>query len=316
MKIAFLNRYQDTSRRGAETFVNELLVRLSKNHEVKVLSGKDADSLEKVLQGKFDVVVPVNGRIQSLKMSLGRLIGKYKLLISGHSGIGRDDIWNIAVCKPDVFVALTGHMQKWAKKWAWGSNVIKIPNGIDLNKFSPYGSTINIDLPRPIILSVGALAWYKHHEMVIKAVRETKEGSLLIVGEGPEKERLEKLGKDFLGERFKIASFDYVEMPKVYRSCDLFTLPSWDREAFGIVYLEALASGLGVVAPDDITRREIIGNAGVYADVGNSEKFAYAIVNALKVKWQKKSLGQAAKFSWDIIANEYQEVFQKLVKNR
>lgn len=304
MKIAFLSRYQNTFQRGAENFVSEISKRLSERHKVNILSGRDADEIFQIINSKYDVVIPINGRMQSLKTSLGRFLSGYKLLITGHSGIGKDDIWNILV-KPDVFVALTNHQAEWAKKWAWGSKVVKIPNGIDINKFSPNGPKIKIDLPKPIILSVGALVWYKYHERVIRAVGEMEEGSVFIVGKGPEKEKLERLGQELLGVRFKIASFDYDEMPKVYRSCDLFTLPSWDREAFGIVYLEAMASGLGVVAPDDPPRREIIGDAGLFVNVNDADEYAEAIDKALGGDWSKKARKKAEKFSWDKVAKKY-----------
>ncbi len=312
MKIVFLSRLQNTAQRGAENFVEELAKRLSKNNRVEVFSGRSSDSLQNVLKGKFDIVIPINGRLQSLKVSLARAIGGYKLLISGHSGIGKDDIWNIAVAKPDVFVALTDQMKAWAKTWAWGSKVVKIPNGIDLNKFSPVGEKVDIGLPKPVILSVGALTWYKHHERVINAVGKMKEGSLLIVGQGPKKDDLEKLGKDLLGNRFQIKSFDYKNMPKIYRSCDLFTLPSWDREAFGIVYLEALASGLGVVAPDDPPRREIVGKAGLFTDAYNPVDYAQNIKRALNIDWSKKARVQAEQFSWGKVAGEYEKVMLSL----
>lgn len=308
MRIAFLSRYQNRFHRGAENFVLELSKRLVKKHTVDVLIGKQADNLSSVISGKYDVVIPINGRFQSLKASLGRISGKYKLLITGHSGIGRDDIWNIVVAKPDIFVALTDYMVKWAKRWAWGSQVVKIPNGVDLEKFKAKGEKMNLGLHPPIILSVGALTWYKHHERVIRAIREIGYGSVLIAGAGSEEEKLEELGKELLGERFKITTFDYKDMPKVYRSCDLFTLPSWGREAFGIVYLEAMASGLGVVAPDDPSRREIIGDAGIFVDALNSVEYAQALNKALDNDWSKKARAQAEKFSWEKIARQYEEV--------
>lgn len=311
MRIVFLNRYQDIFERGAEVFVKELSKRLSKNHVVDIFGGSDADSFTKVMDGKYDIVIPVNGRLQSLKVSMGRLMGEYEVLITGHSGVGRDDIWNILV-RPDVFVALTNYQLKWAKKWAWGSRLVKIPNGIDLNKFTPNGEKILIDLPRPIILSVGALVWYKFHDRVIKAVSRMDKGSLLIVGEGLLKSELEKQGKNLLGERFKIAKFSYQDMPKVYRSCDLFTLPSWDREAFGIVYLEAMASGLGVVAPDDEAREEIVGDGGLLVDVTDTEKYTETIEHALNLDWSRKARKQAEKFSWEKITKEYESVLLEI----
>ena len=307
MKIVFLSRYQNTIERGAEIFVKELSSRMSKNHKVDVFTGEKADSLRDVLKGHYNLVIPVNGRLQSLKFSLGRIIGKYKLLISGHSGVGRDDIWNIVI-KPDVFVALSDFAAHWAKKYAWGSKVVKIPNGIDLDKFSPNGEKINIDLPRPIILSVGALVWYKHHEKVIDAVSKMETASVLIVGEGLLKEELKKRGEEKLGKRFMVVSFKNEDMPKVYRTCDLFTLPSWDREAFGIVYLEAMASGLGVVAPDDFSRREIIGDAGLFVNVEDIDTYAYFIRKALDVDWEDRPRKQAEKFSWEKISGQYEKL--------
>lgn len=314
MKIAFLNRYQNSVSRGAETFVKELALRLGRSHQIDILTGKDADSLKKILAGKYDAVIPINGGMQSLKASIGRIFGKYKLIITGQAGIGRGEIFNIAVVKPDAYVALTDHMAKWAKNFVWGTKVVIIPNGVDINKFSLDGNKINIDLPRPVILSAGALVWYKHHEKAIKAVGKLGYGSVLIVGDGEEKENLEKLGKGVLGSRFKIENFKHEDMPKVYRSADLFTLPSWSREAFGIVYLEALASGLGVVAPDDQSRREIIGDAGILTDVDSIEKYADALNKALNIDWSKKALKQAQKFSWEKTAEKYNQLLQSLNK--
>ncbi len=311
MKIVFLSRYQNTVERGAEVFVKELSIRLSKNFTVDIFSGGKADSLKDVLAGKYDVVIPINGRLQSLKFSLGRIIGGYKLLISGHSGVGIDDIWNIII-KPNVFVALSDFAANWAKKYAWGSKVVKISNGIDLDKFSPNGEKININLPKPIILSVGALVWYKHQKKVIDALSKIGNVSLLIVGEGPLREELQKRGEEKLGQRFKIMDAKNEDMPRVYRSCDLFTLPSWDREAFGIVYLEAMASGLAVVAPDDQSRREIVGNAGILTDVEDSYKYAMVIQKALEKNWGNIPRQQAEKFSWDQIAKRYEELIKNL----
>lgn len=309
MKIAILSRTQKTANRGVESVVKELTLRLSKRLIVDVFSGSDADNLGKVLKGKYDIVMPINGRWQSLKFSLGRLIGKYKLVIGGHSGIGIDDIWNICVVRPDVFIALTDYMANWAKKWAWGSQVIKINNGVDLDKFNPQGEKYEIDLPNPIILSVGALVWYKHQELVIEAVATIENCSLLIVGDGEEKEKLTKLGNEKLAGRFKIIQISYSEMPKIYRAANVFTLPSWDREAFGLVYLEALASGLPVVAPNDLARKEIIGDGGVLVDITSPEAYSKAIQKALEIKWGDKPRQQAEKFSWDKQAEKYLELF-------
>lgn len=314
MRIVLLSRYQKVISRGVEVFAEELAKRLSKKHEVKIFSGSDADSLKKVMAEKPDIVVPLNGRWQSWKMSLGRIVGKYKLLIGGHSGIGKDDIWNILICRPDIYIALTEKQLNWAKRFAWGSRLVKIPNGIDLDKFNPKGEKVNLGLNKPVILSVGALVWYKHHERVIEAVSRLKAISLLIVGKGEDENKLRKLAEKKLKERFKIISLPYDKIPNIYRSVDLFTLPSWDREAFGIVYLEAMASNLPVVAPDDDSRKEIIGEGGILVDVSNADEYASAITQVLNTNWGIGPRKQAEKFSWDIIAKEYEKVLEGIIR--
>ena len=78
MKIAFLSRYQDSIQRGAETYVWELSRELSLRHEVDILSGEKADSFKEIIKGDYQIVVAVNGGLQSLKASLGRWIKNYK----------------------------------------------------------------------------------------------------------------------------------------------------------------------------------------------------------------------------------------------
>ena len=315
LRIAFLSRFQGRVERGAETYVLELSKRLSRKFEVEILSGENADSFSKIISGNYDFVIPVNGRIQGLKASLGRIFGHYKTIISGQAGICKDDIWNIFITAPDIYVALTDWEKAWAKKWAIKTKIAKISNGVNLENFSPNGEKIKINLAKPVVLSVGALFWYKHHVRTIKALEKLGRGSLLIIGSGPEKENLEKLGNKLLGSlRFKILQVPFKEISRYYRSCELFVLPSWDREAFGIVYLEAMASGLPVVAPDDSPRREIIGDAGIFVDVTNPKKYAEAITEALSKDWKDKSRKQAKKFSWDLIAEKYKDLFVMLCK--
>lgn len=306
--------------RGAEVFVDELSKRLSVNHRVDILAGKQSDSLIKIIQGGYDVVIPINGRWQSLKASLGRLLSGHKLLISGHSGLGKDDIWNLVIANPDIFVVLTDYMKSnwrinWLKNLTFGTKIIKIPDGVDTDKFKPNGEKININLPRPMILSVGALVWYKHHERIVEALSLLSKGSLLIVGDGPKKRELTSLAGKKIKSRFKILNLPHDQMPAVYRSADLFTLPSWDREAFGMVYLEALASGLPVVAPDDLSRREIIGDAGILVNVKDTESYAKGIETTLKKEWKDKPRKQAEKFSWDKVASAYEKALLSFLSN-
>ncbi len=98
----------------------------------------------------------------------------------------------------------------------------------------------------------------------------------------------------------------------MYRSADLFTFSTVPWESFGIVLVEAMASGLPVVATDDPIRREIVGDAGLFVDPIDTDAYAAAIQKALDTDWGNKPRLQAEKFSWDKIAKQYETLFNSL----
>jgi glycosyltransferase involved in cell wall biosynthesis len=203
--------------------------------------------------------------------------------------------------KPDLYIALNPPTRDWIKSYRPGIKVVLIPYGVDLEKFSPKIPPRKIDLEKPIYLCVAAAIPAKRIELAIKAAASLKQGSLLIVGDGPLKRELAELGGQLLGERrFLITQFPYEEMPGVYTACDVFTLPSFE-EPFGIVYLEALASGLPVVAPNDRSRGYIVGGAGVLCPVENLKEYSWALVKAVRSDFGDKPRKQAEKFSWEKI---------------
>lgn len=338
MKIAFLNYYQ--ANRGLETFVQELSKKLEKNNQLLLLNGsqKNASSRDpiNIIQRLFldkdslnickwtlgnlrqlkdfnpNIVIPTNGGWQALIISIYCRLKSAKMVIAGQSGPGWDDRLNL-ITKPHAFVALTQRQADWAKKASpWFRHKIAIiPNGVDLTKFNPAGKKIKLKLQRPIVLMVAAIVPYKRVEQGIAAVSRLKQGSLLLLGKGPQDKRTDSLGYKLLGkDRYKRLSLPFIKMPNYYRSADLFTLCSASTEAFGIVYLEAMASGLACVATNDASRREIIGKAGVYVkNPDDVKEYALALEKALKIKWGATPLVQANKFSWDAITQKYEKLF-------
>lgn len=340
MKIAFLNISQGVAERGSEVFVSEISRRLGNNHEVDVVGGGKARvgtrwpivwrafldphgitillftlrNVGRIWRKKYDVVVALNGGWQVSIVRLVTLLYGGKMVVSGQSGKGWDDRNNLWAF-PNVFIALTEENKRWARRACPWVRVELIHNGVDLEEFDVYGEKLEIDLPKPVVLCVGALSPEKRIELVIEAVSRMKKASLLVVGEGELREGLKAMGKRLLGERFELRAFSHKEMPKVYRSGDVFVLLPRKSEAFGIVYVEAMACGLGVVACDDDSRREIIGKAGVLVKrIDNPEFTARAIEKALLIKRAEISRRQAEKFGWDEIALKYEELFKSILK--
>ncbi|CAN5302091.1 hypothetical protein BH10PAT1_BH10PAT1_3060 [soil metagenome] len=259
----------------------------------------------------IDILITTNGSLQVLFTRLWCLLHGKKHIAVGQSGLGADDKWNLMML-PDVFVALTNYQKEWAKKFSPFVKVNVIPNGVDLKKFNLKNKALKIDLPKPIILTVGALEEGKRLDLVIKVVAKTK-ASLLIVGKGKLRDELQILGDKLMKNRFKIISLPFEDMPTVYSACDLFTYPTVPWESFGIVIVEAMASNLAVVATDDPIRNEIVGEAGLFVDPTNIDKYAETLEKALEIKWGTKPREQSEKFSWDDIAIKYKKMFEKIM---
>lgn len=309
LKLAFLNKYQGKVNRGAETFVKEVSQRLSKNYQVDVIS--DINYFE-LLKKKYDLIIPTNGRFQVVLTRLITWLTGGRMIVSGQSGMGWDDRVNL-YCLPDYFIPISSEALKWARKINPFVKSVYIPNGVDTKKFKPQGEKINIDFKKPVILCVGALTKTKRIDLVIKAVSKIKDASLLIVGKGEEKNKLQALGTRLLDNRFKITSYPYEKMPEVYRVADLFTLVSEPYYSFENVLVEAMATNIPVVANNDLIRKEIVGEAGILIDPNNTEEYSEALKKVLNTNWGNKPREQAEKFNWDKITDKYDELISTLV---
>jgi glycosyltransferase involved in cell wall biosynthesis len=138
----------------------------------------------KQMNKSVDVVIATNNRFQALLCRYWTKKNKAKLVIHGQGGPGIDEriaLW----CFPDLFIPLSLYQKEWAERvnpFVKVSEVVH--NGVDLEKFNAGTKAIKINLPKPIILCVGALWPMKRLHLLIKAVAKLKNASLLIVGEG------------------------------------------------------------------------------------------------------------------------------------
>lgn len=354
MKIAFLSFYSGVIERGVEVWVKELSQRLIVNHQVTIYqAGKAYKNYEKqipievdwtvtdysfsiqrrfyldywsrkiceftqktlreIKASEFDIVIPTNGGWQSKLLKFFAWKNNKKLVIVGHSGMGWDDRVNMLL-RPDVFIVLSEEQRKWAYRNGFGVNVEKIPDGVDLKKFTPLGEQISLQLPKPLILVVSNLSNQKRVDLAIKAVSRLEKGSLIVLGSGDmeQTKKINKLGKSLLAKRFLLTSVSHDEIPKWYRTVDLVTFPSFISEAFGMVLLEALSCNKPVVVTDDLIRREIVGKGGLFCDPQDTKKYANTLSKALKTNFGDKPQIQAEKFSWDNIVAQYEKLFRSL----
>jgi glycosyltransferase involved in cell wall biosynthesis len=267
--------------------------------------------LPQLVRERYDIIIPLNGGWQVAICSLLRSLHKSKVVISGQAGIGKDDLWNLK-WSPDAFIAVTLPMKKWAEKTNSKIRIEQIPNGVDLEKFNPDITPATIPFSHPVVCCNAALVPYKRVDLTIKAVAKVDKASLLLIGDGISKNEIDKLGRSLLDNRYLRLSVSYEEVPRYYKSCDLFTMVSTSQEAFGIVYLEAMATNLPVVATDDAVRHEIVGDAGLFVNPEDIDQYARTLEKAIGINFNSRPRNQAEKFNWDKIAKNYESLFSSL----
>ncbi|MFQ5678692.1 MAG: glycosyltransferase family 4 protein [Gemmatimonadota bacterium] len=190
-----------------------------------------------------------------------------------------------------------------------------VPEGIDLAEWGRPPRRPGSARSEHTVLSVARQYRRKNTATLLRAfarVRaELPDARLRIVGDGPELPRLRTLATHLgLGEsaRFLGALRTAAEVRAEYANADLFCLPS-RQEGFGIVFLEAMAAGLPVVASHAAAVPEVVpdGRAGRLVDPGNPEALAAALLELLRDAELRSHYGHFARthvrrYAWPGIA--------------
>ncbi|MCU0846909.1 MAG: glycosyltransferase family 1 protein [Spirochaetes bacterium] len=199
--------------------------------------------------------------------------------------------------------------------------------GIDLHEFNPKfrnDSYINKLSGKGIkrILFVSRLVWEKEVNTLIgiyeQLAKTRNDVRMIITGDGPEKEYMEKKmpGAIFTGK------LTNRELARVYASCDIFVFPSI-TETFGNVVLEAMASGLAVVAADKGGPKGIIkdGLTGFLAEPKNPDDFCIKISRLLDdqqlfSRIRKNAVKYAMSQKWDNLCVKMFDTYEKIIEAR
>jgi len=203
---------------------------------------------------------------------------------------------------------------------------VVIPNGVDLEKFT---RKVNHGSNRNRILFVGKLSREKGVEDLIRALSLlplnilSKIGVWIVGGGSPEyiSYLYDLAGRTKVKDRITfLGEIDWDEIPLVYKSSDVFVLPSY-REGFPHVLLEAMASGVAIIATNVSGVQDIIkSDNGLLFECGDVKKLAQyiaALVNDddIRRKMSEKAYCTALDFSWRNIARRYLNLFSDLLDN-
>jgi glycosyltransferase involved in cell wall biosynthesis len=200
-----------------------------------------------------------------------------------------------------------------------------VPRGIDTGLFSPTQRSAalrqswGVGEHDRVMIYVGRLAAEKNLGAVIQSYRGLKQQypdiKLVLVGDGPMRNELQETHSDIIFAGFRVGS----DLAQHYASADLFMFAS-KTETFGNVTIEAMASGLAVVAFRHAAAGELIesGINGMLADPAHDHSFEAAAQALLHNPALMRSVGQQAwltanTLGWPTVVEKTETVFQKIV---
>jgi len=198
-----------------------------------------------------------------------------------------------------------------------------IPNGVELDRFSPAETTKSSEVLR--LLTVGRLSVIKRVEMLIDMVqilhRDGCQVHLTIVGGGQMEQQLRQMvAEKNLSNIIEITGrLDPEKMPQVYQQNDIFVSASM-QEGMSNAMLEAMASGLPIVTTRCEGVEELIKDNGIIVDKAQADQIAKAIKRLAEAAESRKEISvaarkQAEKFSWPQVAEQYLSCYNKIANS-
>ncbi|HEX4774897.1 MAG TPA: glycosyltransferase family 4 protein [Candidatus Saccharimonadales bacterium] len=200
-----------------------------------------------------------------------------------------------------------------------------IPNGIDLKKYHPSKVKKGGDEPKTI-LYIGRLERRKGAKHLLQAygllTQSNRDMRLLIVGDGPDREKLELLAEDLQLPNVSFLGFvDEKLKQQLLRETDLFCSPALYGESFGIVLLEAMASGAVSVAGNNGGYSGLMKGPGAISIVNptDTEEFARRLQlllyePELRHLWKSWARQYIKQYSYPRIVDRYEEFYQEALE--
>lgn len=234
-------------------------------------------------------------------------------------------IWN----NSSYVVANSTSLRDTCKQFSPKHNIEIITNGVDSDLFYPANKTTNPPYKEVQLLFISRLMLQKGVDTLIKAcgilsAKGIQNYKLTIVGEGHLKDLMFSLiDKYKIREKINFLGWrDLEELPDIYRSADIFILPSV-MEGMSSVTLQAMACGLPIIASRVKGFEAILEESvnGLTAEYNNAEEFANAIEKLIKSpdlrnKMSKNSIEKAKQFSWETIAKQYLKLYAKTTNKK
>ena len=217
--------------------------------------------------------------------------------------------------KLDGKIAVSKPAMEFANKHLPGHYNI-IPNGVDLEHFSPDVSPIDEFCDGKLnILFTGRLEKRKGANYLLKAYQRVKQeipdSRLIIVGPGTRlRHKYEKhVKRHGLKDVVFVGYASYDDLPRYYKTADIFCAPATGQESFGIVLLEAMALGKPIVASNIEGYASLVthGVEGLLVPPKDKEALAQALISLMTDESLRQQMGargkiKAREYDWKYLA--------------
>jgi len=345
MKILFVN---DTFLvgRGVDTVIYELAKKMAKRHDITVLCSADfcnikegSLNIKKIWAGKLftggltDFLLPIKlwkfrnavkredydvVNVHHSTMFLG-LVGLKNVVVTYHGsppayGLTKyprkfvNVLGRISLRRARKIVTISKYLRDELMRFGVPKeNIVVIPNCVS-EDFKPTWKDNNY------MLYVGRLEKHKRVEQLIRLAKEIN-FPLMVVGIGPEKQRLERLARKLESPTEFFGKVDRKKLIKLYQECSFFISAS-EWEGFGLIFLEANRCGKPVIGYDSAAVRERIKNnfngfrVRTFEELVNKASLIKEN-NKLRSALGKKGLEYSKKFGWEKSCEKYERVFEK-----
>lgn len=236
---------------------------------------------------------------------------------------------SFSINKSDVVTSVSESLKKATHElFDIKKDIVVIPNFIELNKVNTARSvtcerSVMAHPDERIVTHISNFRKVKRIDDVVaifNKIQHTIPAKLMMVGDGPEREKAEKLCEK-LGISDKVIFFgNSNEIDKILSYSDLFLLPS-ETESFGLAALEAMACGVPVISSNSGGLPEVNeeGFSGYLSNVGDTDAMAANAIKILQNKdtlhtFKENALKSAQKFDIQNILPLYEEVYQKAIQ--
>jgi glycosyltransferase involved in cell wall biosynthesis len=230
-------------------------------------------------------------------------------------------------------VAISNFTADYVRRLAPNRTVTVMHLGTDRERFSPVDGDRRVEIRRRLGLPVDAFVALTVRRLFFRngldtlleaavALRDRRDLHVVIGGSGPERNEIEaRIRTDGLANVHLTGFIPDADLPDYYRAADVFVLPTRTAEGFGLVVMEAAASGVPSIATDSGAPREIVDDCvtGLLVPPGAPSDLATAIARLhddpdLLAAMSRAAYDKSAEFTWDRSIDVLEQVLAEAVE--